>query len=90
MPLHVFIMIAVVVGGATAFIIAYRSLRRRAIRNLVRTRFYSGHCIMCGADLRFGKEEGPKCGYKYDWVAAMVWEDVLERRKMRQRSGDTA
>jgi hypothetical protein len=45
---------------------------------------------MCGADLRFGKEQCPKCGYKYDWVTAMVWDDVVQRRKTQDPAGGSA
>ena len=79
-------IIAAGVGAAAVVIVLVRALRRRAFKRLVQTRFNSGLCIMCGADLRFGKEQCPKCGYKYDWVTAMLWEDTLKRRKTQDRS----
>ena len=83
------IILAVVVAAAVVIVVV-RISRRRALNRLVRARFNAGLCVMCGADLRFGKEQCPKCGHKYDWVTAMVWDDILERRKTKERSGGTA
>ena len=47
---------------ATVVILVVRVLRRRALNRLVEARFKSGLCVLCGADLRFGKEQCPKCG----------------------------
>jgi predicted amidophosphoribosyltransferase len=77
-------IIVALVGAAAVAIVVQRGLSRRALRRLVRRRFYSGLCIMCGADLRFGKEKCPKCGHKYDRIAAMVWDNALERRKNQE------
>ena len=82
------IILAVVVAGAVVIAVV-RILRRRALNRLVRSRFNAGLCVMCGADLRFGKEQCPRCGHKYDWVTAMVWDDILERRKAKERSSGT-
>jgi predicted amidophosphoribosyltransferase len=85
-----FIIILAVVGAAAIIIVAVRIFRRRALNRLVRARFNSGLCVMCGADLRFGKNQCPRCGHKYDWVTAMVWDDILERRRAKERSDGTA
>jgi predicted amidophosphoribosyltransferase len=81
-----FSIILAVVAAAAVVIVLVRILRRRALNRLVRARFDSGLCVMCGADLRFGKEQCPRCGYKYDAVTAMVWDDTLQRRKSQERS----
>ena len=78
-------IILAVVATATVVILVVRVLRRRALNRLVEARFKSGLCVLCGADLRFGKEQCPKCGHKYDWVTAMVWDGMLERQKQRTR-----
>ena len=77
-------IILAAVGAITAVIVFVRFMRRRAIKRLVKARFNAGLCIMCGADLRFGKKQCPKCGYKYDWVLAWVWDSILERRKTQE------
>jgi hypothetical protein len=79
-------VIVVAVVAAALVIVLIRILRRRALKRLVIERFNAGLCVMCGADLRFGKEKCPKCGHEYDWVVAMAWDDILERRKARERS----
>jgi hypothetical protein len=81
--LHVrdFSIMVAVVGAAAVLVVVVKILRRWRLKRLVRARLYSGLCIMCGADLRFGKEQCPKCGCSYGRAMAMAWENILESRR---------
>jgi predicted amidophosphoribosyltransferase len=80
------VQIAVALAAIAVLYGGYKIWWRRSIRKLVRDPFQRGHCVICDADLRFGKEKCPKCGHEISWVEAQIWEQALERRRSESKS----